>query len=458
MATPDVSMVEHPADELDVKSEIDKLQNVGEELIKLAKAKGATQVEVGVSKDIGLSVQVRNQQVETLEYNRDNSFGLTVYFGHQKGVATTSDLSDSALRQTVDAACNIAKYTQADQCSGLADKELMATESMDLELDWPMGITAEKAKQVALECENYALGFSDKVSQSEGATFNSHRNIRFFANSHGFVAATPSTRHSLSSVLIAQDQQGMQRDYWYTIARDANDLESAKAVGEKAAERVISRLGGYKIETQKAPVLMVPDIARGLVSNLCAAIRGSSLYRKSTFLLDSIEQKIFPDFISMHERPFIKKGLASSWFDNEGLATKEQAILEQGVLKTYLLNSYSARRLGLNPTGHAGGVHNLHVTSGDMNFCQLVSQMEKGLVVTEVMGHGINLVNGDYSRGASGFWVENGEIQHFVEEITIAGNLKDMFAGVEAVGNDLDYRSSVLTGSWLINEMTIAGN
>ncbi len=458
MKQQNLSVTEHPADELDVETEVEKLKSVGEELIQLALKNGASQVEVGVGKDIGLSVQVRNQQVETLEYNRDNSFGLTVYFGHKKGVATTSDLSLSALKETVEAACNIAKYTQEDTCAGLADKSLMATEERALGLDCPMGITADVARSLALECEAAALDFSPKVEKSEGATFNSHRNIRYYANSHGFSAAIPSTRHSLSSVMIAQDQQGMQRDYWYSIARDFADLESAKVIGEKAAQRVEARLGGRKIATQKVPVLFVPDIARGLVNSFCSAISGASIYRQSSFLLDKVGEQVFPEFVQMHEKPFLIKGLASSWYDNEGVATREQDIVSDGILNTYLLTSYSARRLNLQPTGHAGGIHNLILETGADNFSTLLKKMDRGLVVTEVMGQGVNLVNGNYSRGASGFWVEGGEIQHFVQEITIAGNLANMFKGLVAIGDDLDHRSSILTGSWLIDEMMVAGS
>ena len=458
MTTQIEKMEAHPADELDVAQETQKLDEIGERLIQLALKKGASQVEVGVSKDIGLSVQVRNQQVETLEYNRDNSFGLTVYFGHQKGIATTSDLTLSALEETVSAACNIAKYTQPDACSGLADKSLMATNAVDLGLDCPMNVTAEQAMELAMQCELAGKKYSDKVLQSEGATFNSHRNIRYLANSHGFSAAIPSTRHSLSCVLIAEDNLGMQRDYWYTIGRDFADLEPASSVGENAAQKVIKRLGAKKINTQKAPVLFVPDVARGLINSFCAAIKGASLYRQSSFLLDAIDTQVFPNFITMKEDPLLYKGLASSWFDNEGVATRAQDIVKDGILTTYLLNSYSARRLKLQPTGHAGGLHNLEVSHGGSDFESLVKKMNKGLIVTEVMGQGVNLINGDYSRGASGFWVENGQIQHFVQEITIAGNLKSMFSNLVEVGNDRDNRSSFLTGSWLLEEMMIAGN
>lgn len=446
------------ADQMDVNKEAEFFESTCDELIRYAQNKGATQVEVGVSKDIGLSVSVRNQEIETLEYNRDNSFGITVYLGQQKGVATTSDLSISALHQAVDASINIAKYTQADPCSGLADANLMATNPVNLDLDHPMGIDADKAKQIALECESYGLDYSDKIMNSEGASFNSHRNIRFYINSHGFKAATPSTRHSLSCVLLAQDSSGKQRDHWYTISRDASLLESEKLVGEKSAQRTVARLNARQIKTQRAKILFTPEMARSLIGNFKAGISGTNIYRKSSFLLDSLGKNIFPDFVSMVEKPFIKKGLASAWHDNEGVATREQAIIENGQLNTFLLGSYSARKLNAQPTGHSGGIHNLQVSDSGLNFEQLLKQMDKGLVLTEMMGQGVNMITGDYSRGASGFWVENGEIQFFVQEITIAGNLKDMFANVIAIGNDHDHRSNVLTGSWLLPEMMIAGS
>lgn len=447
-----------PVDAIDVSSETDLLKRIGQMVIEGALKKGASQVEVGVSKDIGLSVEVRNQDVDTIEYNRDNNFGLTVYFGQKKGTANTSDLSEKSLYEALDAACSIAKYTQDDPCSGLADKALMARHPVDLKLDMPMGCTAESAKELALTCEQAGLAVSNKISQSEGATFSSHRNIRYYANSHQFSAAIASTRHSLSCSLIAENNQGMQRDYWYSISRDPNLLESSNQVGEKAADRVLRRLNQKKIATQKAPVLMVPEVARGLIANFCSGIQGSALYRKSSFLLNSLNQSIFPDFVNFEETPLLIGGLASTWFDSEGVATRAQKIVENGIVKTYLLNSYSARRLGMETTGHAGGVHNLQVSAMPLGFDDLVKKMQKGFVVTDLMGQGVNLVTGDYSRGAAGFWVENGEIQHFVDEVTIAGNLKDMFANLVAIGNDFDTRSSTLTGSWLLEEMTIAGN
>lgn len=445
------------ADQLDIKKEVDFFTNSCDELFDYAKKKGATQAEIGVSKDVGLSVSVRNKEIETLEYNRDNSFGITVYLGKQKGVASTSDLSTEALHQAVDAALNIAKYTQPDPCAGLADESLMAKNPVELELDHPMGIDAETAKDMALECESYGLDFSPKITNSEGASFSSHRNIRYYANSYGFKSATPSTRHSLSCVLLAESEMGKQRDHWYTISREANDLDSGKLVGEKAAQRTVSRLNGKQIKTQKSKVLFCPEVARSLIGNLRAAINGTNIYRKSSFLQDALKTQIFPSFLSMHEKPFIKKGLASAWCDNEGLATREQAIIENGHLNTFLLSSYSARKLNSQPTGHGGGLHNLQISDSGLNFDQLIEQMDQGLIVTEMMGQGVNMITGDYSRGASGYWVEKGEIQYFVQEITIAGNLKTMFRDVIAVGNDHDHRSSVLTGSWLLPEMMIAG-
>jgi len=445
------------SDQIDIEKEVDFFKTNCDELFAYAKNKGASQAEIGVSKDIGLSVSVRNREIETLEYNRDNSFGITIYLGKQKGVAATSDLSKKALRQAVDAALNIAKYTQPDPFSGLADESLMAQNPRELDLDHPMGIDAESAKEIALECESYGLDYSSKISNSEGASFSSHRNIRYYANSYGFNVATPSTRHSLSCVLLAEDDVGKQRDHWYSISRDGNDLENGKRVGEKSAQRTIARLDAQQLKTQKAKILFTPEIARSLIGSFKAAISGTNIYRKSSFLQESLGRQVFPEFLSMNERPFIKKGLASAWCDNEGLATKEQAIVENGKLNTFLLNSYSARKLGRQPTGHCGGIHNLQVSDSGLDFDQLVTQMDKGLIVTEMMGQGVNMITGDYSRGASGFWVEKGEIQYFVQEITIAGNLREMFKNVIAVGNDFDHRSSILTGSWLLPEMMIAG-
>ena len=444
------------ADSLDLVKESDFLNHTGKELLDYAKKLGASQAEIGISKDIGLSVSIRNQSIETLEYNRDNSCGISVFFGHQKGNAATSDLSSKALKDAVEAACKIAKYTQPDPFSGLADEHLMATNAVDLNMDHPMGIDAEQAKKFALECEQFGLSYSDKITNSEGGSFSSHRNLHYYSNSHGFSSITPSTRHSLSCVLLAENSQGKQRDYWFSVARDANELSAAKLIGEKAAQRTIARLNSKKIKTQKAKVLFVPEMARSLIGHFKSAISGTSLYRESSFLLNTLNESIFPEYFEIKEEPLLDKGLASAWHDSEGLQTKEQLIVESGRLNTYLLGSYSARKLKMQPTGHAGGTHNLTIKSTGQSFEELIKMLGCGLVVTEMMGQGVNAITGDYSRGASGFWVENGEIQHFVEEITIAGNLKDMYSNLIAVGNDYDTRSSILTGSWLLPEMMVA--
>lgn len=446
------------SDELSLKPQIQFFEETTDWLIDYALSKGASQVEIGATKSTGLSVSVRHQEIETLEYNRDNGLGITLYRGKQKGVATTSDLSRAELKKSIDAALNIAKYTQADECSGLADKELMAAEPKELDLDYPMRLDVEALTAIAQQCEQSGLDYDKAINNSDSSSFNSHRNLRYYANSHGFSAAVASTRHSLSCVLLAQSEANKQRDHWYSISRDPDELESAKLVGEKAASRTIARLNTRTIKTQKAKVMFQADVAKSLLGHFISAISGTSLYRKSSFLLDSLDNQIFPDFVTMQEKPWLKKGFASSWFDNEGIATREQNLVENGILKSYLLGSYSARKLGLMPTGHGGGVHNLFLNHQGLNFEQMLATMDRGLLVTELMGQGVNMITGDYSRGASGFWVEQGKIQHFVQEITIAGNLKEMYANLIAIGNDCDHRSSLSTGSWLLDEMTIAAD
>jgi len=444
--------------ELSFEQQIQFFEQRANWLIEYALSKGATQVEIGATKSTGLSVSVRQQEIETLEYNRDNGLGITLYNGKRKGVASTSDLSEAELIKSMDAALNIAKYTQADEFSGLPDKELMAVDEKSLDLDYPMQLDAAALTDIAKVCEQSGLDYDKAINNSDGASFSSHRNLRYYANSHGFSAAIPSTRHSLSCVLLAQSSTSKQRDHWYTIARDATELNSAKLVGEKAACRTLARLDMRPIKTQKAKVLFQADVAKSLLGHFISAVSGTSLYRKSSFLLDSLGNQIFPDFVTMREKPWLKKGFASSWFDNEGIATKEQKLVENGCLNSYLLGSYSARKLKLQPTGHGGGVHNLILNHQGLDFDQMLATMGSGLLVTELMGQGINMITGDYSRGASGFWVEQGQIQHFVQEITIAGNLKEMYGNLIAIGSDYDSRSSLTTGSWLINEMTIAAN
>ncbi|HEV2333044.1 MAG TPA: metalloprotease PmbA [Gammaproteobacteria bacterium] len=433
------------------------LRDIVGEVLKQARAQGASQAEAGVSVDAGLSLTVRLGEVETLEYQRDRGLGLTVYFGKRKGSASTADLSPAALADTVRAACSIARYTAEDDCAGLADAELMATEFPDLDLDYPWEPAPEAVIEMAKVCEDAARGYDPRIENSEGATVSSHRSVRTYANSHGFCAGTHSTSHSLTCSVIGKAGESMQRDYWYSYARDVRDLESPEAVGRKAAERTVARLGARRLGTRKCPVLFVPELARGLVGSYLGAMRGGAQYRQASFLLGAEGRQVFPDFVQFSERPFLKKALASAAFDNEGVTTRDWELVERGVAGTYLLDSYSARKLKRKTTGHAGGVRNLLVQPGALDYTGLLKHMGRGLVVTELLGQGVNGVTGDYSRGASGFWVEGGEAAYPVEEITIAGNLKDMYKGLAAVGKDVDLRGSIQTGSLLIGEMTVAG-
>lgn len=453
-------MSEQPAvavDALDVASELNHLKSLVAEILAEARSKGATSAEVGVSKEIGLSAQVRLGEVETVEFNRDGGFGITVYFGTRKGSSSTSDTSSDAIRAAVRAACDIAKYTAEDAYAGLADAELMARDIPELDLDHPYGLTAEQALERALVCENAARAVDARITNSEGASFSSHRGVRVYGNSHGFCAGYASTRHSLSCVLIGEDAGGMQRDYWYTVSRDGASLEAPDAVGRKAAERTLRRLSPRRIKTGSYPVLFSPDLAAGLFGHFVNAVRGGNLYRQSSFLVNGLGKPLFPAWLSLREEPRILRGLASAAFDSEGVATYAHDLVRDGVLESYVLSSYSARKLGLKTTGNAGGVHNLVVSDSGLSQDALLRQMGTGLLITEVMGQGVNIVTGDYSRGAAGFWVENGEIQYPVEEITIAGNLKEMFGRIAAIGADRDPRLSVATGSLLIPDMTVAG-
>lgn len=422
-----------------------------------AKRQGASAAEAGVSAESGLSVTVRLGEVETVEHNRDKGLGVTVYFGQRKASASTSDFSREAVRETVAAACAIAKYTAEDPCAGLADAGLMAKDILDLDLHHPWDVTAERAIELAEECEEAAREVDKRITNSEGATVSSHAGYRVYGNSHGFVGAYPSSRHGVSCAVIADDGHGMQRDYWYTAARDSRDLEAVRGVGRRAGSRAVQRLGGRRLSTRQAPVLMVAEVAGGLFGNFIRAIRGESLYRKASFLLDQLGQAVFPQFIRIHEQPHLRKALGSSPFDGDGVATRARDLITEGVLQGYVLDSYSARKLGMQTTGNAGGVHNLTVDPGPLDFEGLLREMDTGLLVTEMMGMGVNIVTGDYSRGAAGFWVENGVAQYPVEEITVAGNMREMFKGILAVGNDVDIRGNTRTGSVLIEQMTIAG-
>ncbi len=433
------------------------LQQLVEDLLSEAKRQGASSAEAAVSSDAGLSASVRMGEVETIEHTRDNGLGISVYFGQRKGSASTSDLSPQAIIDTVQAACSIARYTSEDDCAGLADAELMAQDIPDLDLYHPWDIKVDTAIELGKECEAAALDYAPQINNSDGATLSTHSGLHVYGNSHGFIGGYPSSRHSLSCSVLGQDEQGMQRDYWYTSGRAASDLQGADEVGRKAGERTLARLGARKIGTRQSPVIFQADMAVGLLRNLIGAISGTALYRQSSFLLDHLGKQIFPEFVHIHENPLLPRGLASAPFDAEGVATRARDIVDQGVLQGYALSSYSARKLGMQTTGNAGGVRNLTIEQGELDLAGLLKKMDRGLLVTELMGQGINMVTGDYSRGAAGFWVEDGEIQYPVQEITVAGNLKQMFMQLLAVGRDIDPRTSVRTGSWLIESMTIAG-
>jgi PmbA protein len=441
----------------DMQARQQRLEQLVDDLLSEARKQGASAAEAGVSADAGLSITVRMGSPETIEHTRDNGLGVTVYFGHRKGSASTSDLSPQAVRETVEAACNFARYTSEDPCSGLADASLMATELPDLDLYHPWELEVDEAIELAARCETAARDEDSRIVNSEGATLNTHSGLHVYGNSHGFVGGYPSSRHSLSCAVVGKQGESMQRDYWYSLARLSEQLESPESVGRVAAQRTLSRLGARRIPTQQAPVVFQADVAVGLLRNFVGAIRGSALYRKASFLLDHLGRQIFPAFVQIYEEPRLPRGLASASYDNEGVATRNRTFIGDGVLHSYVLDSYAARKLGMQTTGNAGGVRNLRIDSGGLDRAALLRKMDRGLLVTELMGQGLNMVTGDYSRGAAGFWVEHGEIQFPVEEVTIAGNLKEMFIGLQEVATDIETRSSVQTGSWLIERMTIAG-
>jgi PmbA protein len=434
------------------------LESIIERALQEARARGASQAEAAVSQDTGLSVGVRLGEVETLEHQRDRSMGITVYFGQRKGSASTADFSAEAVGATVAKACSIARFTAEDASSGLADAALMARAPQDLDLSHPWNVTADRAIEIAKSCEAAALGFDSRINNSEGASVGTHQGLHVYGNTHGFVGGYPTTSHTLSCVVLAGSGEDMQRDYWYSSSRDWHELQDPEAVGRESARRTIARLGPRKITTRRAPVLFVPELARGLIGHFAAAIRGSSQYRQASFLLNVAGQEVFPTNFSIAERPHLPKAMASAPFDDEGVATRDRELVAEGILTGYLLSSYSARKLGLQTTGNAGGPHNLIVaptlTGG---ASAMLSRLGTGLLLTELMGQGVNTVTGDYSRGAAGFWVENGAIQYPVAEITIAGNLRSMFLGIGAVGDDIDTRGGVRVGSILLQEMTIAG-
>jgi len=433
------------------------LQDVAARVLDMARGSGATQSEASLSYSKGYSVSVRSGAVESLEFQRDRSMGVTVYFGHRRGNASTGDLSDAGLRACVEAAVTIARVTEEDPCSGLADASRMARDQPDLGLDHPWDLMPEQAIERARACEAAALAVDKRIEQSEGAGLSTSRGISVYANSHGFFGGRSGTQHSLSCAVVATDGQNMQRDYWWDGGRNAARLDSPESIGRRAGQRTIARLGAKPLSTRTAPVLFVPEMARGLFGHFVSAISGGALYRKATFLLDKLDQPVFSPLVQLEQQPFLMQGAASSAFDSEGVATSDRRLVEDGVLRGWLLGSYSARKLGLETTGNAGGVFNLVVRPGELDQAALMAQMGTGFLVTELMGQGANGVTGDYSRGAAGFWVENGQIVSPVEGVTIAGNLLEMYKHIQALGGDVDARSGIRCGSVLIGRMTIAG-
>jgi PmbA protein len=440
------------------QAQLYQLQTLVQECLDEASRQGATGAEAGISIESGLSVTARLGEVETVEHHRSRGLGLTVYVGQRKGSASTSDLSPAAMRETVMAACRIARHAAEDPFAGLPDPALLATEFPDLDVYYPWQIEPEQAIGLAIACESAARDVHTDISNSEGASLNTFQSLRVMGNSLGFLHGYASSRHSLSVSVIGERNGQMQRDDWWTVARDANDLQSPADVGRIAAERALRRLGARSLSTRQCPVIFAADVASGLLGHFIGAIRGGNLYRKSSFLLDHLGKAVFPAFVNIHEQPHLKKALGSVPYDAEGVRTCPHPLVRDGVLEAYVLSTYSARKLGMTSTGNAGGVHNLIIDPGEMDLPGLLNHMGTGLLVTELMGQGVNLVSGDYSRGAAGFWVENGVIQYPVEEITIAGNLRDMFLTLQAVGNDVDLRGNTRTGSILLEQMTVAGN
>jgi len=437
---------------------LDEIKQMSEDVLKVAKGLGASAAEAELSLSIGQNISVRLGETENIEYNRDKGMSVTVYFGQKKGHASTSDLSPQALKDTVAAACDIAKYTAKDAFCGLADADLMAQNILDLDLHHPWNISVDEAITIAKECEAAALSVDARITNSEGASVSTGEGYFAYSNSHGFTGGYSSSRHGVSCSVIAEADDSMQRDYWVSTARAAVDIQAAADIGRIAGKRTVRRLNSRKIKTCQAPVLFEAPLASGLISSLINAISGGSLYRKSSFLLDSLGKQVASPLLNIFEEPHLKKGLASSPFDSEGVATKARQLVKNGVLQGYVLGSYSARKLGMQTTGNAGGNHNLIVQSDEHNFAEMLNQMGSGLLVTELLGSGINMVTGDYSRGAAGFWVENGVITHPVEEITIAGNMADMLKMIVAIGNDVLVQGSKQVGSILIERMTIASD
>ncbi|MCX8641127.1 MULTISPECIES: metalloprotease PmbA [unclassified Gilliamella] len=425
----------------------------------IAKAKSRVDsVAVSINQSTGINVSTRLGEPETVEFNSDGALAITVYQNQQKGSASTNDLSPKAIAQTIDMAVNIMQYTSPDPYSGLGDRSLMAFNAPDLDLFYPSDLNVDRAIEQAKQAEQVALA-NPKIKSSDGGYFSSRYGIYMYGNSLGMLQGYCASSHSLSCSVIAEQNGQMERNYAYTSSRDISELRSPSWVGEQSAQRTISHLGAQQIATMQAPVLFCPEVAVGLIGHLVGAISGGAIYRKSSFLLDSIGKSVFPSWLTIFEDPHILKGVGSSPFDSEGTQTVKRNIIEQGVLQTYLLGNYSARKLGLKSTGHAGGIHNWLISSSQprSDFNAMLAKLDKGVVVTSLMGQGVNNITGDYSRGATGFWVENGQIQYPINEFTIAGNLKDMYQNIVAIGDDIETRTNIQCGSILIDNMSIAG-
>ncbi|MEO6421176.1 MAG: metalloprotease PmbA [Candidatus Nitrotoga sp.] len=446
--TPPENRFSHPAD---------TLHQIARDMLEYAKKQGATASVAEVSDGFGQAVTVRNGEVETIEYNRDKGLGITVYINQKRGNANTSDFSPQAVRDTVDAALSIARHTASDDCAGLPEQDMLATEFSDFDLYHPWLLNVEGAIELAKTCEQAAFNTDKRIDNSEGASVNVHESQFVYANSLGFINGYPTSRHGISCAVIAGKDDSMQRDYWYSEARAASDLLAADKIGQIAAQRAVRRLNARKLDTMQVPVLFEAPIAASLLGHFVGAVSGGSLYRKSSFLLNCLDKQVFSSNICIDDIPDISRGLASSAFDGEGVKTQRRIIVQDGVLQGYFLGSYSARKLGMKTTGNAGGNHNLILRPGELNFDGMLKKMGRGLLVTELLGQGVNQITGDYSRGAAGFWVENGEIQYPVEEITIAGNLKEMYTHIAAVGNDMLVQGSRQCGSILVENMMVAG-
>ena len=437
---------------------IDTLKDHISRALDLARQNGATAAAATASCGTGLSVTVRMREVETLEYHRKQGLGIVVFFGQRKSSASTSDLGAEAIAETVRRACGLAQYAAEDDCAGLADPDRLAKNVPDLDLYHPWAVEPHQAIQLATECEAAALDSDDRVTNSEGATVGTGTGCSVFGNTDGFLEGYLDSQHSLSCAVLAEADGRMERDFEYSVSRIADELDGPAKIGREAAARAVARLGSVKLDTRTAPVLFPARLARGFFGHLVAAISGANLYRKSTFVPDCLDTQVLADFVTIDERPHLIAALASSPFDEEGVETVDRCLVDGGVVKGYVLGSYYARKLGMQTTGNAGGIHNLVVHDTGQSHADLMNQMDRGLLVTELIGQGVNLVTADYSRGAAGFWVENGQIQYPVSEITIAGNLRDMYRNIVGIGTDVDLRGGIRTGSVLLEEMTIAGN